>query len=282
MKKSKWISYFNIILGNFIYALCVKLVVIPYDVLSGGCAGLGLIFNKLFGFDLTITIDVLIIACFLLGVVFLGKEFSMKTLLSSIVYPMFITILSYVDIYIEADPILMAVAGGAVAGFGLMIVLREDASTGGTDIPSIIVSRLLNVPVGYVLFFFDGVIALLGIVAFSFEKVLLGIVFIYTCNAIINKTIIPKNQSAVSLFIISDHYKEISKYIHDELNRGSTFLKGKGGYTNEEKEVILTVIEKKQYRQFEKKIEEIDPHAFIIISDAKEIKGEGFTYEYRV
>lgn len=282
MKKIRWGSYLKVIFGNFIYALCVKLVVLPYDVLSGGCAGLALILNKLFNVDVTITLDILIIACFLLGLIFLGKEFSMKTLLSSIVYPVFITILSPLDLYIEADPILMAVAGGAIAGIGLCVVLREDASTGGTDIPSIIVSNLLNIPVGYVLFFFDGVIALLGVVAFSVEKVLLGIVFIYTCNAIINKFIIPKNQSAVSLFIISKCKDEICQYIHDELSRGTTIIRAKGGYTNEDKDVILTVIEKNQYRQLEKQLEKIDKHAFVIISDAKEIKGEGFTYEYRV
>ena len=119
-------------------------------------------------------------------------------------------------------------------------------------------------------------------VAFSVEKVLLGIVFIYTCNAIINKFIIPKNQSAVSLFIISECKEEICQYIHDELSRGTTIIKAKGGYTNNEKDVILTVIEKKQYRQLEKELEKIDKHAFVIISDAKEIKGEGFTYEYRI
>ena len=124
MKKIKWDSYLKVIFGTFIYALCVKLVVLPYDVLSGGCAGLALILNKLFNVDVTITLDVLIIACFLLGLIFLGKEFSMKTLLSSIVYPVFITILSPLDLYIEADPILMAVAGGAIAGIGLCVVLR--------------------------------------------------------------------------------------------------------------------------------------------------------------
>ena len=96
------------------------------------------------------------------------------------------------------------------------------------------------------------------------------------------KFIIPKNQSAVSLFIISECKEEICQYIHDELSRGTTIIKAKGGYTNNEKDVILTVIEKKQYRQLEKELEKIDKHAFVIISDAKEIKGEGFTYEYRI
>ncbi len=275
-------SVFIIILGNLIFALSVNYFVLPYDILSGGVAGIALILNSLFGLNTVLVIDALVIITFIMGWFFLGKEFSIKTVLSSIVYPLFITVLSQFPYAIEADPILMAVIGGAIGGVGLSIVLKENASTGGMDVPSIIIHNYTHIPLSHIMFIMDGIVVLMGLISYSAAQVMLGILYIYVCNAVIDKMIVPKANSAVSLLIISNHQDEICDYIHNELERGTTIIPAKGGYTSDVKEVIMTVISKGQYHKLEQEIDRIDKYAFVVISDAKEIKGEGFTYEYRV
>lgn len=275
-------SVITIILGNLIFAVSVNFFVLPYDILSGGVAGIALILNKLFSWNTVIVIDILIIATFIMAWIFLGRDFTVKTVISSIVYPVFITLLAKVQYNLEADPLLVAIMGGAIGGIGLSIVLKQDASTGGMDVPSIIIAKYTHIPLAHVMFALDSFVVLMGIISFSIEKVMLGILYIYVCNAVVNKMIVPKTDSAVSLFIISDHQQEICDYIHNILERGTTIINAKGGYTNEKKDVIMTVISKAQYNNLEKEIEKIDKYAFVIISDAKEIKGEGFSFEYRV
>lgn len=275
-------SVMTIILGNLIFAVSVNFFVLPYDILSGGVAGIALILNKLFSWNTVIVIDILIVVTFVMAWIFLGKEFTVKTVISSIVYPIFITLLAKVHYNLEADPLLVAIMGGAIGGIGLSIVLKQDASTGGMDVPSIIIAKYTHIPLAHVMFALDSFVVLMGIISFSVEKVMLGILYIYVCNAVVNKMIVPKTDSAVSLFIISDHQQEICDYIHNILERGTTIINAKGGYTNEKKDVIMTVISKAQYNNLEKEIEKIDKYAFVIISDAKEIKGEGFSFEYRV
>lgn len=270
-----------IILGNLLLAISVTFFVLPYDILSGGVAGISLILKELFGFDTTITIDILVIAFFVFGYIFLGKDFAIKTGLSSLVYPFFITALSYVHINIEADQLLMSIFGAVIAGFGIGIVIKEDASTGGTDIPPMIINKFTGIPIALLMGIFDGVLVLAGLMAYSVQDVMIGLVYIYISNMIINSVIIPR-AGGIALFIISDKREEICNYIHDTLSRGTTIVPARGGYTNSEREVIMAVISTNQYNNLSQKITEIDPYAFVIVSDAKDVKGEGFSYEYRV
>ncbi len=275
-------SILLIILGNLIFAIAVVYFVLPHNILSGGVAGVGIILEQLFGISATVTIDVLVVSTFILGFLFLGKEFALKTIISSIVYPVFITVLSYFPYHIEADLYLIVIYGGVLTGAGLALVLREEASTGGMDVPAIIIHKYTGLPLHITFFIVDAITALVGVLVFSIQDVMMGLVFVYIYNTVINKMMVPKSGRAVSLFIISEMKDEINAYIHDKLNRGTTVIPVKGGYTEDEKEAIMTVVSKQQYHQLEKVIEKIDKYAFVVVSDAKEIKGEGFTYEVRI
>ncbi len=275
-------SILLIILGNFIFAIAVVYFVLPYNILSGGVAGVGIIVEQLFGISATITIDILVVFTFIMGFLFLGKEFALKTIISSIVYPIFITVLSYFPYHVEADIFLIIIYGGILTGVGLSLALREEASTGGMDVPAIIMHKYTGLPLHIAFFIVDAITALVGVLVFSVQDVMMGLVFVYIYNAVINKMMVPKSGRAVSLFVISEKKDEINTYIHDKLNRGTTVVPVKGGYTEEEKEAIMTVVSKQQYHQLEKVIEKIDKFAFVIVADAKEIKGEGFTFEVRV
>lgn len=279
MKRLKTILM--IILGNFLLAVSVSYFVLPYDVLSGGCAGIALITKELFGWDTTITIDALVIFFFIMGYLFLGREFTLKTALSSAVYPIFITVLSWIDVKIEADQLLMSIFGAVVAGAGIGIVIRENASTGGTDVPPMVIHKYTGLPIAILMGIFDGLLVIAGLLAYNIQDVMIGLIYIYISNAIINEVIMPRS-SSVALFIISDHKPEICDYIHTTLERGTTIVPAKGGYTDSDREVIMTVLSKNQYNLLAEEIEGIDPQAFIIVSEAKDVKGEGFSYDYRV
>ena len=282
LMKNKILDILGILFGNFLLAVSVAYFVLPFDILSGGVAGISIITKGLWGWSPTITIDVLVIGLFIVGAIVLGKEFALKTALSSLVYPFFLEFLVRLPVKLEIDALMAVVFGGLIAGLGVGIAFRHDASTGGTDIVSLIANKYLGVQVSTAVMVTDGIITLRGLIAYGMQDVLMGIIYIYASGVAINKVMVPKTNEAVALYIITDKKKDICEYIHNVLSRGTTLLHGKGGFTEQDKDIILTVVSKNQYMHLSNYIDQVDPYAFVIVSDAKEIKGEGFTYEYRV
>lgn len=282
LMKNKILDILGILFGNFLLAVSVAYFVLPFDILSGGVAGISIITKGLWGWSPTVTIDVLVIGLFIVGAIVLGKEFALKTALSSLVYPVFLEFLVRLPVKLEIDALMAVVFGGLIAGLGVGIAFRHDASTGGTDIISLIANKYLGVQVSTAVMVTDGIITLRGLIAYGMQDVLMGIIYIYASGVAINKVMVPKTNEAVALYIITDKKKDICEYIHNVISRGTTLLHGKGGFTEQDKDIILTVVSKNQYMHLSNYIDQVDPYAFIIVSDAKEIKGEGFTYEYRV
>ena len=280
--KNKILDILGILFGNFLLAVSVAYFVLPFDILSGGVAGISIITKGLWGWSPTVTIDVLVIGLFIIGAIVLGKEFALKTALSSLVYPFFLEFLVRLPVKLEIDALMAVVFGGLIAGLGVGIAFRHDASTGGTDIVSLIANKYLGVQVSTAVMVTDGIITLRGLIAYGMQDVLMGIIYIYASGVAINKVMVPKINEAVALYIITDKKKDICEYIHNVISRGTTLLHGKGGFTEQDKDIILTVVSKNQYMHLSNYIDQVDPYAFVIVSDAKEIKGEGFTYEYRV
>ena len=280
--KNKILDILGILFGNFLLAVSVAYFVLPFDILSGGVAGISIITKGLWGWSPTVTIDVLVIGLFIVGAIVLGKEFALKTALSSLVYPFFLEFLVRLPVKLEIDALMAVVFGGLIAGLGVGIAFRHDASTGGTDIISLIANKYLGVQVSTAVMVTDGIITLRGLIAYGMQDVLMGIIYIYASGVAINKVMVPKTNEAVALYIITDKKKDICEYIHNVISRGTTLLHGKGGFTEQDKDIILTVVSKNQYMHLSNYIDQVDPYAFVIVSDAKEIKGEGFTYEYRV
>lgn len=280
--KNKILDILGVLFGNFLLAVSVAYFVLPFDILSGGVAGISIITRKLWNISTTLMIDILVIGLFIVGAFVLGKEFALKTALSSFVYPVFLEILVRFPVKLEIDMLMSCIFGGLIAGAGVGIAFRYNASTGGTDIIALTANKYLNVPVSTAVMITDGIITLLGVLTFGLQDVLMGIVYIYASSLAINKAMVPKTDEAVALYIITDKKKEICDYIHIDLFRGTTILQGRGGYTEQERDIILTVVSKSQYMKLSHFVEKTDPYAFVIVSDAKEIKGEGFTYEYRV
>ncbi len=280
--KKRILDILVILAGNFLLAISVNYFVLPFDILSGGVAGIAVITKSLFNWNPNVVIDVLVIVMFFIGWLFLGKEFAIKTALSSIVYPLFLELLKHYPCQLNIDLIMACLYGGVTAGIGIGLVFRHNGSTGGTDIPPLVIHKYTGWDVGTLVMILDAILAVAGLVAYGIEDVLFGLLYIYISSTAINRTMVPKTDEAVALYIISNEVEKICQFIHTDLYRGTTLLDAVGGYTGEKKSVILTVVSKDQYLKLSKFVDETDPYAFIIVSDAKDIKGEGFTYEPRV
>ncbi len=285
MKKSKHELFQNIllvVLGNFLLASAVQMFVLPYNILSGGVAGVSVALYPLLHIDPDILINILVYGLFILGFLVLGKDFAMKTFFSSFIYPIFISFLSNRVPIIDIDPILASVYGGVIAGMGIGLTLRAGASSGGMDIPPLIIHKFTNIPLSTLILIVDALTVILGLFTYGLEEVLIGLISVYTSAIAIDKVITMRGNIAKEVKIISDKYEEISQRIQDELGRGTTLLHGEGGYTRDKKRIVLVIVDSKQYTELMKIIDEIDSDAFVFSSDTTEVKGEGFTFGFKI
>jgi uncharacterized membrane-anchored protein YitT (DUF2179 family) len=271
-----------VILGNFILALAVHVFILPYEILTGGVAGIAIAVSKLTGFSSNMIISILILILYVLGSLFLGKKFTIHTMASTLLYPFFLNLLNRFDLSVNTLPILASLYGGGIAGVGIGLTFRVGASTGGMDVPPLIIHKYTNIDLTKLVLTTDILTVLLGWYVFNIEAVLVGFISVYASSFMIKKVMVFGDLEAYSVMIISNKYQEIIKKIHIDLDRGSTILQGKGSFSQNDKPVILSVITKTQYPLLVKLCNEIDPHAFIIVNDAHEVKGNGFSFDFKV
>ena len=279
MKRNLW-NLGQILIGNFILALGVSCFVVPNNILSGGVAGVSIALEPLIPFiSPNNMITLLTIVLFIFGGIFLGKGFFFKTLISTIVYPLFVYIISFFmqGALITENALLASLYSGILSGAGVGIVFRTGASTGGMDIPALIIHKWTNIPLSTVVMVIDGLTVLLGITTHSLEAAMIGLISVWSCSYVIDWILSYGGQKTKSIMIISDHYDELIGQIRNELDRSSTLLEAEGTYTREKKKVLLVVVENKQYPILNRLILSVDPNAFIIVQDAHEIQGNGFT-----
>lgn len=271
-----------VILGTFILAVSVEVFIIPFNILSGGVAGIAVALGPITHINETIFANGLMIGLFLIGSLFLGKEFLVNTALSSLLYPVFTTLLMKVVVVPEIEPTLAAFYGGLLGGIGIAIVMRTGASTGGMDIPPLILNKLTGAKISTLVMIIDGITVSLGFLAYDLNHILIGLVSVFSSTFAISKVLTWNGTSAKSVQIISDSWQEIIKEIDRQLERGATILHGTGSFSGEEKNVILCVVSERQYAKLIELIQDIDANAFIITTDATDMHGEGFGYRFHI
>lgn len=279
--KEKIVDFLLVILGSFLLAVGSSYFIIPFDILTGGVAGVSIVISKITSIPSTILINVLTYSMFIIGALVLGKDFAYKTITSSIVYPLFVTILSEVPIVMDIDPLLASVYAGVFMGAGVGIVFRTGASTGGMDIPPLILHKYTGIALSSLVMLVDALTVIAGCLVFGIEKALVGLISVYVSSILIDKMLLLGGQQSKAIYIISEYYQEIEKEIHTKIGRGTTLVSGVGGYTKKERPVIFVVISQKEYPELNRLILHIDPHAFVVVSDATEVQGEGFSYQDR-
>ena len=277
--KEKIVDFSLVLLGSFLLAVASAYFIVPHDVLTGGVAGLSIIITQVTGISTELLINGLTISLFLIGWAFLGKDFAIKTVTSSIAYPIFNTLLSQTNVYIDVDPVVASIYTGVLLGAGVGIVFRTGASTGGMDIPPLILNKYMHIPLHTLVLLVDAITVGAGFIVFGIEKVLVGLISVYISAVVIDKTMLIGGQQSKAIYIISEHYEKIMEEIHNKLERGSTILTATGGYTKQERPVIYVVISQKQYPELNRLLAHLDPQAFVVVSDATEVHGLGFTYD---
>ena len=278
MYHKKLANLLLVLLGNALYALSVKLFLLPANLMSCGTTGIGLVMNHLFDIPLTEFIFVFNVAMLALGWWVLGKSFAMTTVISSLFYPMALEVLNRTlgDVAITEDVLLNVLFAGMGLGVALGIVLRAGASTGGMDIPPLILKKKWNIPVSISLWAFDFAILLTQMMFHPLEDLLHGILLIIVISIALNKIML-LGTSKTEVKIVSDHAAEIREAILSRVDRGCTLLHGQGGYLQQDTEVILSVVSNHELPKIEALARDIDPNCFMIISRVTEVWGRGFT-----
>ncbi|RRC91324.1 YitT family protein [Erysipelotrichaceae bacterium OH741_COT-311] len=271
-----------VLLGNFILALGVGVFIIPFNILTGGSAGVAILLKVFIPLDTTTLVNGLVIGLFILGSLTLGKSFALKTIVSTVVFPLFLTILSRLHLQFELMPILASLYGGLLVGIGIGIVVRNGASTGGMDIPALIIHHYFRIPVSKVVFVIDALTVIFGLFIYGMQPVLLGLLSVFAVSFGIDKVMSFNARKVLAVQIISNEYTRINEAIIKELDRGATISDAKGGFTGEDKKVILVVVGHDEYQALLNLIHVIDRNAFVIASETNEVRGEGFSYGFRM
>ena len=267
-----------VVVGNMLYALLVKLFLLPAGLVTGGTTGLALIAEQLWQVPISGFVFVFNVVMLILGWLVLGKAFALTTVASSILYPFFLEVCSLVfgDLVLTRDPVLCTVFFGIGIGVALGMVIRAGASTGGMDIPPLVLNKFFKLPVSVGLYAFDFTILLAQLFFRPAENVLYGIVMTLIYTTVIDKMLL-LGQSRTELKIISSKSREISNAIMRQVDRGVTLLHGRGGYLGNETELVLTVISNRELIKVEKLIHQIDPECFMVVSRVSEVRGRGFS-----
>ena len=282
MKNLNLPDLIQIFTGTLILAVSVVWFIIPYNILSGGVAGIAVALEPLLHLNKMVFANVLVIALLGAGTVVLGKQFFLTTALSSLLYPVFTSLLSRSAYIPQIDPVLASFYGGLLGGVGIGIVMRTGASTGGMDIPPMIIHKLTGMKINTLVMITDGLTVLLGLSLYGIEAVLVGMISVFASSYAIGKVLTFGSTTSKSVQIISKDWQKITTEINTTFERGATVFDAIGSYSGEPKKVILVVVSERQYNHLIDTIKSIDPTAFIITTDAADMHGEGFTYGARI
>lgn len=280
------IYWLIVVFGNMIAAFASALFIIPNNLVMGGTTGIGIFVRNFWDNEYAVTSIIYIanIILFLIGAVFLGKKFAVATLAGTLLYPTFIqlgTMLNESTHLVPSfeDNLMLAVIFGALMfGFGIGMVVRVGASTGGTDIPPLIFHKYFNFPVSAGLWILDMAIVMMQIGTAGIEKVLYGILICLLSSVVIEK-VSPIGMKRTQVKIVSKKHEEIREALLSNISRGVTVLYGQTGYLQAPCKMLLTIVSNRELVRLKSLVQEIDPEAFMTISVVSEVRGRGFTLE---
>lgn len=265
--------YVYLIIGVLIYAVTYNLFFLKNNIVYGGVAGISIITQKYI--NPTMMITILSVILLLISFIALGKKQTLNSLVGTILFPIFVELTKNIGDYISISNdnlLLIAIVGGVCVGFGSGIVFKTGFTTGGTDIINQIVSKYFKVSIGSAMIVTDGLIVLAGGFFFGWTRVLYAIIVLYIISIMVDKVVLGI-ASTKALYITTTKDDEVSDYLMDELNLGVTLIETRGGFTNKKKQMIMSVISTSDYFRVKAGIQEIDPSAIIIATDAYQSEG---------
>lgn len=278
MRRNKWLSLGIVLLGNVFYALTVKLFVLPANLISCGTTGLALVMLELTGMPVSWFVFLFNVAMLCLGWWILGRQFAMTTVLSSLLYPLILEAANRIlgNVVLTENMLLNVLFAGLGLGLSLGMVIRAGASTGGMDIPPLILKKLFRIPVSASLWVFDFCIMLSQMFFHTAEDLLYGVLLLILISMTLNKVML-LGTSKTEVKIVSTKSMQIRDAILSRVDRGVTLLHGEGGFLHRDTEIIMSIISNHELPKIEQLAREIDPDCFMIVSHVTEVWGRGFS-----
>lgn len=269
----------QILIGNILLAFAICAFVVPHGFMMGGTNGIALFLKNFIPLPLSVLNGILNLALFLIGLLCMGKSFAATILLSTVIYPLIMAVFENLPIstlFANEDPLLCAIFCALLIGLGVGIVVRSGGSTGGMDIPPIILNKYTGIPVGTWLMIFDSVIVIAQVCVKGLDGLLLSLLIILLTTLVVNRTIITGEQK-VQIIIISPAYEKIRQEILRSQDCGATMLDIETGMTQAYQKAVFSVVYAKKYPEIRDAALKIDPKAFIVTTEVKNVNGIGYT-----
>lgn len=267
---------FFIVVGNLLCSLAFNLFFVPNGLLSGGVGGLAIMIQYLTGIPSGISVFLINLPIFAVGVKMIDKKFITYAFISMVIFSSWLTITKDLSQYFIVEDILLGSVFGAILnGLGMGLMFKNGTCQGGLDVVAAILKRKLNVNIGTGLMMVNTVIITLSSLLFGSKPAMYTLISMYIGYQILDKVQTGLNVQK-NVVIVSDKSKELSTAIIEELHRGVTFLKGQGGYTHEDKNIIYCILTSREIAKLKAIVNEVDPKAFFTITDVVEVKGRGF------
>ncbi len=280
-QRKVWVDYIYIIVGVLLLAAAINMVYAPFEMVMGGVTGLAIVIQSITknlidgGIPLWLSNIVINVPLFLAAIVIKGRNFGARSLFSTIFLSICLYVTQWLPILTE-DMLLGSIYGGVMAGAGLGLVFSAFSTTGGTDLGASIIQHFFrHVSVARIMLILDWFIIAVGAYVFGVEKSLYAIISVFITARIIDAFLDGLHFSKAA-FIISDHSNGIAKSVLEELSRGVTGLAGEGMYSSNQKNVLLCVVSKREIVKLKEIVRQCDSKAFIIVTDVREVFGEGF------
>ena len=269
-----------VLLGNAVLAFTVAAFLVPQGIIMGGATGIGLTIAHFIALDLSAIIFVVNNVLFVLGTAVLGKKFALTTLISTFVYPVFLSVMRSIPGITElTDNIMLAALyGGALLGLGIGLVVRVGASTGGTDILALVLHKWFHIPLAVFVYIVDFTVLLCQALFSNSEQILYGILVLIVSTMALNRVML-MGQAQIQLFIITEKYEEVKEKVLKEIDAGVTMVHIETGYGAKQQKGVLCVIPNRKLYSINQVVQMIDPQAFITITQINEVRGRGFTIE---
>ncbi|MBR4090597.1 MAG: YitT family protein [Mogibacterium sp.] len=276
--KKNAFEFAQMVLGNAICAFSVTCFALPYNMVVSGVSGIGRIINILTGLSVSSAVAVLNIVLFIIGAAVLGKRFAATIALGTFAFPFFMGIFEQMTAlhHLVNEPMLAAICAGVLDGVGLGLVMRLGGSTGGIDVPAMIMNRKLGWKLATVMSGMDIAIFLLQIPVTAAEGIILGILYALVYGVVMDRMIVLE-QGGYQIMIWTEKIHEVNEELL-MIGFGTSILRGVGGYLREDRDIILCAASNRNFNKVKRAVLSIDPGAFMTITSMNEINGNGFTF----
>lgn len=270
-------DYIFILIGAAIIAIAFNVFLLPNQIASGGVSGISTILKSVLDWEPAYVQWAFNIPLFIAGVIFLGKQFGVKTFVGTAFLPFVVFLTKHWEPWTH-DALLGALFGGIGIGLGLGLVFKGKASTGGTDLAAQILHKYTGFTLGRCVVFLDGLIVLTAAIVFDIEKALYALIGLYVTSKTIDLIQVGFGRSKMAM-IITNKQEEVRQGILHKIDRGVTKLSAYGGFTEFERPVLMCVVDQTEFTKLKQLVRSIDPAAFVVVMDAAEVLGEGFKRE---